>query len=278
MISHIFPGQGSQFVGMGENLFSDFKTLTNSASEILGYDLAELCLRDPNEQLAKTQFTQPAIFAVSAMSWIKYYEEFDEEPDYLAGHSLGELVALFAAGVFDFKSGIEIVKKRGQIMSEASGGGMLAVLGSGPHEISAIVEEEEGVSIANFNSDSQIVISGEISGIEKLHKALEGDGFNVVRLMVSGAFHSSLMDKAYVQLKAFLDDIEFRQPKIPVIANSNCQPYSAEPEGIRKTLANQVNSPVHWSGSVKFLRNKGTTEFREFGPREVLTPMLQEIA
>lgn len=278
MIAHIFPGQGSQFVGMGASLFSDFKTLTNSASEALGYDLAELCLRDPENQLSLTQFTQPAIFAVSAMSWIKYSEVTDLEPNYLAGHSLGELVALFAADVFDFKSGIEIVKKRGEIMSKATGGGMLAVLGANLEQISDIVGQEDNISIANFNSDNQIVISGEISAIEKVHITLEKDGINVVRLMVSGAFHSSLMDDSSVQLLDFLNDIEFRSPKIPVVANSNCQPYKSQSDEIKTTLANQVNSPVHWSESIRFLRNNGVTQFREFGPRELLSPMLQDIA
>ncbi len=169
MLTFVFPGQGSQFKGMGAGLFDEFQDLTRQADDILGYSIEELCLEDPNHQLGKTQFTQPALYTVSALSYLKKMKESGREPDYAAGHSLGEYNALFAAGCFDFETGLQLVKKRGELMSKAAPGGMAAVLGFTAEQVKEVLSDYHltGIDIANHNSPSQIVIAGTKQDIEK---------------------------------------------------------------------------------------------------------------
>lgn len=163
MVTCVFPGQGSQRKGMGGTLFDEFEELTAKADEILGYSIKEMCLRDPNRRLSETQYTQPALYTVNALSYLKKVKETRKTPDYVAGHSLGEYNALFASGVFNFEDGLKIVKKRGELMGRATGGGMAAVIGLNEGQIEDILKRNnlQSIDIANYNTPSQIVISGK---------------------------------------------------------------------------------------------------------------------
>ena len=162
MTTYVFPGQGSQARGMGKDLFSAFPNEINAANQILGYPIDKLCLEDSQDQLNKTNYTQPALYVVNALSFLKKMQETGTKPDYVAGHSLGEYNALFAAGVFDFETGLRLVQKRGELMSQANGGGMAATVGLKHDNIETLLQKGnlETVSIANYNSYTQIVISG----------------------------------------------------------------------------------------------------------------------
>lgn len=278
MKTHIFVGQGAQFKGMGEALFGDFLTLSRTASDVLGYDLAETCLNDPENRLTFTDVTQPALYSVCMMEWIRQFEETGEDPTLVAGHSLGEYAALTVAGVFDFRTGLELVKKRGALMAKAKGGGMLAVLGKDQDKVAEVIAQFDEVDIANLNTDEQLVVSGAVDQIDKAHPALEQAGFTVIRLKVGGAFHSQLMAPAAREFRTFLNDFEFAAPKIPVIANLTAKPYEADADAIRDTLCAQIHSPVRWAETVRYARAEGAGDFQEFSPKPVLTGMLAKIA
>ena len=162
MLAYLFPGQGSQKKGMGLSLFEHYPELVKEADAILGYSIEDLCLNDPDDLLKQTQYTQPALYVVNALSYLERIKEDGKEPDYVAGHSLGEYDALFAAGVFDFATGLKLAKRRGELMAEARNGGMAAVIGMKENEIRKVIEENElqQIDIANLNSPNQIVISG----------------------------------------------------------------------------------------------------------------------
>lgn len=274
---HLFPGQGAQFKGMGRELFTDFKTLTGIAEEVLGYDLARTCIDDPENRLVSTDVTQPALYTVCMMTWIRHLEETGEEPIMVAGHSLGEYAALTVAGVFGFTDGLALVKQRGALMAQAEGGGMLAVLGEGQERIAAIIDDYDALDLANLNTDRQSVVSGRVDQIETVHPLLQREGFQVVRLQVGGAFHSRLMAAAAEAFRATLDTVAMKRPEIPVIANRNASPYPDDAPGIRENLAAQISSPVRWADSIRFMRREGGCRFSEFGPKPVLTPMLESI-
>lgn len=280
MIAHMFPGQGAQRRGMGEGLFEDFRTLTASASEVLGYDVRELCEHDPQGRLGDTRYTQPALFTVCMMAWIRQFERTGIEPDIVAGHSLGEITALAVAGVFDFRTALALVKLRGELMAEARGGAMLAVLDAPRAELEEALSGYPEVCVANENTDSQLVVSGELAQVEALEPTLGERRWRAVRLPVSGAFHSSLMVEPARRFREALDRIEPRAPSVPVVANATARPYPTEPDALRDTLAMQMRSPVRWSDSVRYIRRQsidGDGEFHEFGPGRVLTEMLPKV-
>lgn len=275
---HIFPGQGAQFKGMGRDLFSDFKTLTGIAGEVLGYDLARTCIDDPDNRLVSTDVTQPALYTVCMMTWIRNLEQTGEEPIMVAGHSLGEYAALTVAGVFDFADGLALVSRRGALMAQAEGGGMLAVLGDGQERIATIIGDYDALDLANLNTDRQSVVSGRVDQIEAVHPVLQREGYQVIRLQVGGAFHSRLMSDAAQAFRSALDTVTMRPPQIPVIANRTARPYPEDAAGIRDNLAEQIRSPVQWAESIRFMRREGGGNFAEFGPKPVLKPMLEAIA
>ena len=192
MKAYIFPGQGSQFKGMGGALFDGFPEITAKANQVLGYDIKRLCLEDPLKQLGLTQYTQPALYVVNALYYIKKTKESGVKPDYVAGHSLGEYNALFAAGAFDFETGLKLVQKRGELMSLESGGGMAAILGLSEDKIAHVLNENNisRVQIANYNTPSQVVISGAKKDIDRLSALFEKENAMYIPLNVSGAFHS----------------------------------------------------------------------------------------
>lgn len=277
MTVFIFPGQGSQIKGMGEHLFAGFEALVNRADAILGYSVQELCLTDPDNQLNQTQFTQPALYLVNALTWLKKMQDGATSPQFVAGHSLGEYNALFAANVFDFETGLKLVQKRGQLMSQAKKGGMAAVIGLKEAEINQILHDNQlALTIANYNSYTQLVLTGLEDEITRARDIFEKAKARLyIPLKVSGAFHSSLMQEAQDEFAVFLNDFHFNPPEIPVIANLSAKPYQADL--IQDTLANQITHSVLWSQSIDYLREKGETEFEELGPGKVLTGILKKI-
>ena len=272
----VFPGQGSQFLGMGKELFKKFPHETQQASQLLGYDLVRLCLEDPDKQLNLTQFTQPALYVVNALSWLERQTEL--KPDYLLGHSLGEYNALYAAGAFDFITGLRLVKERGRLMGMASEGGMLAVLNMPVTKLTAFLNAENlaKIEIANYNTAAQIVLSGDKEQISQAAKLLRQQKVMAVPLNVSAAFHSSYMRQAAGQFAAFLTNIDFQSLSVPVIANVNARPY--DDKAIAANLAQQIANSVLWSESIRYLmaEDKNFT-YVELGEKPVLSRMIDYI-
>jgi trans-AT polyketide synthase, acyltransferase and oxidoreductase domains len=276
--AYVFPGQGSQKKGMGEGLFEQFKDLTEKADAILGYSIKNLCLNDTDNNLVKTQYTQPALFVVNALSYLKQIGEVSKKPDYLAGHSLGEYNALFASGALDFETGLKLVVKRGDLMSKAKDGGMAAVIGMKEEKIKEVIVANglNKIDIANFNSPSQIVISGPKNDVINAKSIFESAGCSTyIVLNVSGAFHSRLMEGAREEFEKFLNQFKFSDLNIPVISNVMARNYTKN--SILSLLANQITHSVKWSESICYLMGKGVTEFKEIGPGNVLTGMINKI-
>lgn len=274
----MFPGQGSQKKGMGDELFERYKNYTDIADSVLGYSIRELCIEDPHNRLGITEYTQPAIFTVNALMYLDMVDKNGKEPEYAAGHSLGEYNALFAAGAFDFSTGLRLVQKRGELMSKASGGGMAAVIGLNETEITSIIENNylRGISIANYNSSSQIVITGPNDSIINCQQIFEENGAKMyIPLKVSGAFHSGYMQTAAEEFSAFMEQFDFNGLKTTVISNTYASPYSFDK--IKETLIDQITKPVRWEESIRYLIRMGETDFIETGPGKVLTNLLKQI-
>ena len=279
MKAYLFPGQGSQKVGMGEGLFESFRDLVREADEVLGYSLETLCLEGPEDKLNRTDYTQPALYVVSIMAYHKALEAGSGTPDYVAGHSLGEYTALYAAGAFDFATGLRLVQKRGALMAQASGGGMAAVIGLSAEAVDSVLQQPalEGVQAANYNAPTQIVISGPAMAVQKAQKAFEDAGCQrFIPLNVSGAFHSEMMEPARKAFAAFLKECDIvGDLKIPVIANVEARRYEAS--RIKELLAAQITHSVQWTDSIRYLMGKGVTSFQEIGPGKVLTGLVRRI-
>lgn len=273
----VFPGQGSQAKGMGGDLFDEFSDITKSADRILGYSIKELCLVDPKKQLNSTQYTQPALYVVNALSYLKRINGDNISADFVAGHSLGEYSALFAAGAVDFETGLILVKKRGELMGLASGGAMAAVIGLDESKIQHLLTENNlvQIDIANLNTPTQIVISGQKEDIANAQPIFKKAGGHYIPLNVSAAFHSRYMQKAKVEFEIFLKDFEFSELKIPLIANVNARPY--QQAEIKSNLANQLRSSVRWTESIRYLMGKGEMQFQEVGHGTILTKMIEKI-
>ena len=278
MKTYMFPGQGSQARGMGGSLFDEFPELTAKADSVLGYSIKELCLNDPQRELSNTQFTQPALYVVNALSYYKRIQDTGETPDYLAGHSLGEFNALLAAECFDFETGLKLVKKRGELMSQATEGAMAAIVNATRDQIEALLKEKglDNVDIANYNTPLQIVISGPVADIAACQEIFQFDRVMYMPLKTSGAFHSRLMIPAQQKFEAFLKKRKFSKPKIPVIANLTAQAY---PNGaVVEYLSKQICSTVLWSDTIHHLMSlSDEMAFIEIGHGDVLAKMILKI-
>lgn len=273
----MFPGQGSQFKGMGKNLFHDFPEIVETANNVLGYDIVDLCLNDSNNRLNQTNFTQPALFFINYLSYQTFLQE-NKAPDYFIGHSLGEFNALNAAGVFDFEAGLKIVQKRGELMFSISDTSMAAVIGADYEEIDEILKNNfPDIDIANINTSSQIVISGKMNSLEKTADYFEEEGLVYIPLKVSGAFHSRYMTPIKDKFQSFIETMPLKTDFIPVISNYSSHPYPADKEGIVKNMVNQIDSPIRWLQSIEFLINRGECDFTEIGPGEVLANLVKKI-
>lgn len=279
MSVYLFPGQGSQKVGMGEGLFSLFPELVEQADSILGYSIADLCLLDLNNQLNNTEYTQPALFVINALSYLKKLNESNgKKPDYFLGHSLGEYNALWASGAFDFETGLKLVQKRGHLMSQAANGSMAAVVGLSSSQVSVILSKNSlnDLSIANYNSYLQQVISGPTEAIIRAKEYFISSGAKLyLPLAVQGAFHSPLMEGARQAFTLFLANFQFDLLTVPVVANLNASPYNQQ--AIHNTLALQMDHPVQWLQSIRHLVRLSETEFEEIGPGSVLSKLILRI-
>jgi malonyl CoA-acyl carrier protein transacylase len=282
MKTYIFPGQGSQSKGMGGDLFDQFPELTRKADAILGYSIKALCLEDPRQELGMTQFTQPALYTVNALSYFQKIAADGQKPDFLAGHSLGEFNALMAAGCFDFETGLKLVKKRGELMSKATGGAMAAVINASRDQIESALRDNglDGIDIANYNAPAQIVISGAAEEISKARPLLEQGRVRFFPLNTSGAFHSRHMRDSRDKFSKYLKKFVLSAPEIPVIANVSARPYSGD--AIHECLAEQIAGMVRWSESVQYLmavavRHGATMAFTELGHGDVLKGLVAKI-
>jgi len=278
MKAFVFPGQGSQRKGMGKELFDKYKDYVQTADKILGYSIKELCLDDPQGNLNHTQYTQPALFCVNALMYMHELSKGNRIPEYVAGHSLGEYNALFAAKVIDFDTGLRLVKKRGELMGKVQNGGMAAVLGLDEKKIRDILKQSDfkKIEIANLNTPSQIVISGDHSEIETAKQLFEDKKkIRYFILNVSGAFHSKFMVEVKNEFRHCLDSFNFSTPQLHVISNVTARPYKHE--DVKHLLARQITHPVKWEESVCYMWGKGVKEFIEIGPGNVLTKMVKNI-
>jgi malonyl CoA-acyl carrier protein transacylase len=275
----LFPGQGSQAKGMGADLFDRFPDWTTEADAILGYSIRELCVDDPRGELGLTQFTQPALFTVNALTYRAREVGGAPAPAFVAGHSLGEYNALLAASVFDFGTALRLVKQRGELMGRVSGGGMAAVVGLEPARIQEILQGDEAgmrLDVANFNSFDQTVIAGPKADLETVKPLFETAGVRAyIVLNVSAPFHSRYMRDAQEEFAGVLAEATFRSPAIPVIANVTAAPY--EPAALRETLGRQIGNSVRWLDSMLYLMDAGVTAFEEVGPGSVLRKLAAQI-
>lgn len=277
----VFPGQGSQRKGMGAELFDRYPALVAEADAVLGYSLRELCIEDPQGVLNRTEYTQPALFAVSALSFLARRDDGAAMPDAFAGHSLGEFAALFAAGAFDFATGVALVAKRGALMAEAPRGAMAAIVGPDLLRVRAILDEAGlgGVDIANINSGNQHVVSGLFEDIERCEAVFAAAGARFVRLNVSAAFHSRYMREvegvfaAYVS--GFAEEGRLHPLQVDVIANRTARPHARD--AWLPKLVEQISQPVRWYESMSWLLAQGAAALEEIGPGDVLTSLFARI-
>lgn len=275
----LFPGQGSQSKGMGADLFERYPDWTAAANAVLGYSIRELCVDDPRGELGYTQFTQPALYAVNALTYRARQDGGGVVPDFVAGHSLGEYNALLAAGVFDFRTGLTLVQRRGQIMGQVSGGGMAAVIGLEPGAIQELLDATEAgrrIDVANFNSYDQTVIAGPKEDLATIKGQFEAAGVRAyIPLNVSAPFHSRYMRDAQAAFAAFLQDVPFAPPRMPVISNVSGKPY--EGDLVRQTLSEQIGNSVRWLETITYLLDQPDPQFEEVGPGSVLSKLLAQI-
>ncbi len=273
----VFPGQGSQRKGMGEGLFERYARETAQADAVLGYSLRTLCLEDPDDVLNKTEFTQPALFAVSALSFLAKRDDGAALPDMYAGHSLGEFNALFAAGAFDFATGVALVAKRGELMSKAPRGAMAAVIGPNLARVRALLAEAglDDVDIANINSGSQIVISGLYEDIERCAPVFADAGARFARLNVSAAFHSRWMRDIQAQYADYLATQALRPLQADVISNRTARLHARD--AYLPQLIEQISHPVQWYESMSWLLSQGDVALEEVGPGTVLSGLFVKI-
>lgn len=291
-VALVFPGQGSQFVGMGRGLYqasAAARRVFEQADETLGFPLSRLCFEGPSEELEDTLNAQPAIFTVS----VAVLEALKERaaavggkltPIVVAGHSLGEFTALMAAGVIDFPTTLRLVRERGRFMKEAGDerpGGMAAVIGLDDATLAAICAQAEDagvVGVANANCPGQTVISGELRALQRaMELAKENGAKRVAQLKISIASHSPLMARASSQLGELLTKLPLRPPQVPIVANVTGRAITSVDE-VRQELAHHVERPVNWTRSVREMVNAGAGTFVEVGPGEVLSGLIKRVS
>ncbi len=285
----IFPGQGSQYVGMGRKLYEahpEIKAIFEMADDILGFKISDLCFNGPEDKLRLTENTQPAILLVSiaAYSYMEMRSNIITKADFLSGHSLGEYSALVVSGSLKLEDALKLVRARGKYMQEAvpvGEGAMAAILGADDSLVEDVcleVTKKWGyVAPANFNSPGQIVISGKIEAVNKAIELLKAKGVKrAVLLPVSAPFHSELMVDAGKRLHNDFNEINIKAMTIPVVSNVTGKPYENE-ESIKKLLIDQITKPVRWVDCVKYMYSNGVRDFIEIGPGKVLSGLVKRI-
>ncbi len=288
MFSVIFPGQGSQFVGMGKDIFDKYdlvKKIFKSADDVLGFSLSKLILEGPKKELNLTKNTQPAIFLVSYSIFNLAIQEFKIELNkakFFAGHSLGEYSALSAAGYLNFSETIKLLRLRGEAMQNAvpsNMGGMIVTLGSKIDDIEKILDKNQNnirIEIANDNSDHQVVLSGLNNDLENFGKILKLNNIKFLKLPVSAPFHCSLMKKATIKMRDEIEKKNFINFDSKLISNVTAKEIS-DKEELKKLLVKQIESRVRWRESVIYMINNGVKHFIEIGPGKVLTGLIKRI-
>ena len=285
-VAYLFPGQGSQQVGMGLDLYEGFssaRAVFDEADEVLGFSLSRLCFEGPEEELKLTSNAQPALVTMSFACLVAAQEALQDAlpaASFVAGHSLGEYTALAAAEVFDFATAVYLARERGRLMHEASllkPGAMVAVIGMDEEPLQGICQET-GAWIANRNCPGQIVISGEAASVEKASELAKAHGAKLVMpLQVSGAFHSPLMQPVVEGMSEVLAGVGLSDPAIPIIGNTKAQ-LIRDSEMVKLELLEQICGCVQWHGSIEFLLSQGVTSFVEFGPGKVLSGLNKRIS
>ena len=287
-ISIVFPGQGSQKIGMGKRLYETFdyvKSLYKKADEVLGFNITELCFNGPEEELRKTYNTQPALLLTSYAIWSVLKEKIEIKPAFVAGHSLGEWTALLISGFFTFEDALMLTRKRGLFMEEAcpkGKGGMVALISPLMEKVLPVLKEtshDDYVCVpANLNAHDQVVLSGDINALKEAVEKLKGVGYKkAIFLNVSGPFHSPLMKAAADRLNDELNKVITGELKIPVVSNVDAEPVY-EKEKVKDKLYRQMFSSVLWEDSVKRMIKDGVELFLEVGPQKVLTNLIKRIA
>ena len=287
-IALLFPGQGSQKIGMGCSFAESFpaaRSLFEQANEILGFDLRSLCSDGPDEALRETENAQTALYVVSVAAWTCFTEATEIKPEAVAGHSVGEYAALVAAGVLDFADGLKLVRRRGELMRDAAKrkpGTMAAILGLDADAAREVITETRNagaglVAIANYNGGGQIVISGEPAAVEAAGERAKARGAKrVIPLNVSGAFHSPLMVTAGDTLAHTLLETTWRKPKIPIVSNVTAD-YVTMPDDLTGGLTRQISGSVLWEQSMQKLLSDGFDTFVELGSGDVLSNLMKRI-
>lgn len=274
----LFPGQGSQYSGMAKDfsVYQSWDEYAQRANSILGFDLTEIM--DGDEEILKiTENAQPAIFLASFVAY-KEVERIGLLPDYFAGHSLGEYTALAAAGVYDFDTGIYLVRKRGEYISQAvkpGEGSMAAVIGVPLEKVEELVREFESLYVANYNSSEQTVVSGRADSVRNFVEKLTREGLRATELKVSGPFHTPYLDEAREKMAEEIEHIKFNYPKFPIVMNSVAREVT-DPEYIKHYVLEQISGPVYWKQSIDRMLELGVGEFVELGPKNVLTALLKK--
>ena len=280
--AYLFPGQGSQFIGMGKDHYDsnpEFAKYVDQANEVLGIDLKSIMFEGPEETLKQTEYTQPAIFLHS----VALFKTLDAKPDMVAGHSLGEFSALVACGAVRFEDALKIVRRRGELMQQAgtqNPGTMAAIIGMEDQAVENVCEEATNatgkeVIAANYNCPGQLVISGYVEAVEKAVELAKEQGARMAMMLpVSGAFHSTLMQPALDGLREQLENLEIKTPDCPIYSNYTARP-TTDSEEIRSNLLDQLLNPVRWTQTLLNMMEDGATSFVEVGPGKVLQGLVK---
>lgn len=282
-IAFVFPGQGSQSVGMGKDLYENFEAAKNvfdSADKVLGKSITTICFEGPEEDLKQTVNTQPSIVTTSIAALEAFKSELNIEPYATAGHSLGEYCAMYASGVMDLDTTLKAIQKRADLMGQTKGGAMAAILNAPEGSLEKALEEASSVGyvdVANYNSPAQVVITGDEAAVAKAGELLSAAGARrVVPLAVSGAFHSKFMEEAGHEFESFVSELELNDAKVAVFTNVDAQATILSAE-FKHKMPKQIYSSVHWTQTIQNMVSEGVDTIVEIGPGKVLSGLVKKI-